>query len=267
MWNGFLEAFQRFTLLDALDIAVVAFILYQAYRFARGTRALPMLWGIVALAALYAAASYAGLLTTSRILETIFLYLPFVIILVFQSTIRRALAAAGVNPLRFFTRTPRQGGAVMDDIVLAVMTLAARRRGALILLERAQGLRTYIETGVPLDARLSYDLLVSIFAPDTPLHDGAVIVQEDKIAAAACYLPLTLSPSLSRKFGTRHRAAIGATEETDAVAIVVSEERGSIALVVAGEVTEDLDADALREHLRRLLHVAPPTEGREAQAR
>jgi diadenylate cyclase len=240
-----------FTWPGALDILVVAFILYQVYRFARGTRALPMLWGIVVLVFLYVVASYLEFRATSRILGFLLIYIPFAIVVIFQSTIRRALAAVGVNPLRALLQTAPSTR--VDEIVLAVMTLASRRSGAFFVIEQGQGLRTYMETGILLDARLSYDLLVNIFAPDTPLHDGAIVIQEDKVAAASCYLPLTLNPTLSRKFGTRHRAAIGITEETDAIAIVVSEERGTVSLAFSGEISENLDAEKLRNHLRRLL--------------
>jgi diadenylate cyclase len=247
----FADALRTFTLIDALDILVVAFILYQVYRFARGTRALPMLWGIVVLLLLYEGARQLGFLATSRILGFLLVYIPFAIVVIFQSTIRRALAAVAVNPLRALLQTTPS--TKVDEIVLAVMTLASRRLGALFVIEQGQGLRTYMETGILLDARLSYDLLVNICAPDTPLHDGAIVIQEDKVAAASCYLPLTLNPALSRKFGTRHRAAIGITEETDAIAVVVSEERGTVSLAFSGEISENLDAEKLRKHLRRLL--------------
>jgi diadenylate cyclase len=247
----FADALRSFTLTDAFDILVVAFILYQVYRFARGTRALPMLWGVVVLVLLYEGAKQLNFLATSHILGFLLIYIPFAIVVIFQSTIRRALAAVGINPLRALLQTTPS--TKVDEIVLAVMTLASRRLGALFVIEQGQGLRTYMETGILLDARLSYDLLVNIFAPDTPLHDGAIVIQEDKIAAASCYLPLTLNPALSRKFGTRHRAAIGITEETDAIAVVVSEERGTVSLAFSGEVSENLDAEKLRNHLRRLL--------------
>jgi diadenylate cyclase len=135
------------------------------------------------------------------------------------------------------------------DVVLAVTTLSTRRIGALIVLERLQGLRNYIENGIALDANVSYDLLINIFMPDTPLHDGAVIVQDKRIAAAACFLPLTPNPELSKEYGTRHRAALGVTEETDAVAIVVSEETGTISLAFDGRFLSDLDGRSLRNAL------------------
>jgi diadenylate cyclase len=137
--------------------------------------------------------------------------------------------------------------------MVAVTALSAKRTGALIVVERSIGLRNYIESGIPLDARLTYDLLVSIFQPTSPLHDGAVIVQGDRVAAAACFLPLTINPRLSRELGSRHRAALGVTEENDAVAVVVSEETGVISMVINGEIERALQPDQLRERLARLL--------------
>ena len=144
-------------------------------------------------------------------------------------------------------------GDLYDEIVLAVTTLASHQTGALIILERDIGLKSYIESGISMDAALSYDLLITIFNPSAPLHDGAVIVQNNRIAAAACFLPLTVKPRLSKELGTRHRAAIGVTEETDAIAIVVSEETGSISLAQNGEIERFLDAEALRARLREAL--------------
>jgi diadenylate cyclase len=154
-----------------------------------------------------------------------------------------------------FTRTSQSAaGEAYDDIVLAANLFSQNQTGALIVLEREIGLRTHIESGVPLDARLSYDLLATIFRPSAPLHDGAVIVQKDRIAAAACFLPLSMNPVISNQLGTRHRAAIGITEETDAIAVVVSEETGAISLAVAGKIERDLTAEELRQRLSQLLH-------------
>ena len=164
--------------------------------------------------------------------------LPFAIIVLFQHEIRRALADFGRNPLVRFGRQERIESS-LQEIVLAATTLSSRRIGALIVIERLQGLRNYVENGIRLDAVVSYDLLLTIFNPDTPLHDGAVIVQDDRIAAAACFLPLTSNPELSKGYGTRHRAALGITEETDAVAVVVSEETGRISVAVDGELHDD----------------------------
>jgi diadenylate cyclase len=147
---------------------------------------------------------------------------------------------------------------VYDDIVLAANLFSQNQTGALIVIEREIGLRTYIESGVPLDARLSYDLLATLFRPSAPLHDGAVIVQHDRIAAAACFLPLSMNPVLSTQLGTRHRAGIGITEETDAVAVIVSEETGTISLAVKGDIERDLTVERLRERLTQLLRRYAP---------
>jgi diadenylate cyclase len=148
-----------------------------------------------------------------------------------------------------------------DDIVLAANLFSQNQTGALIVIEREIGLRTYIESGVPLDAHLSYDLLATIFRPSAPLHDGAVIVQKDRVAAAACFLPLSMNPVLSTQLGTRHRAGIGVTEETDAIAVIVSEETGQISLAIGGHIERDLTVEQLRERLGRLLrrYVPPST--------
>ena len=147
---------------------------------------------------------------------------------------------------------------VYDDIVLAANLFSQNQTGALIVIEREIGLRTYIESGVALDARLSYDLLATVFRPSAPLHDGAVIVQRDRIAAAACFLPLSMNPVLSTQLGTRHRAAIGITEETDAVAVIISEETGTISMAVAGSIERDLTVERLRERLSNLLRRYAP---------
>ena len=171
--------------------------------------------------------------------------------MLFQSDIRRALAHLGRAPFfRYFAKAESAEESI-EELVVAANMLATQRIGAIIALERQIGLRNYIEGGIPLDAELTYDLLVSIFQHASPLHDGAVIVQDDRIAAAACFLPLTVNPKLSKELGSRHRAAIGLTEENDAMAIVVSEETGRISVVVDGQIERGLDADDLRDRLAR----------------
>jgi diadenylate cyclase len=182
-------------------------------------------------------------------LTNILPYFVFAIIVIFQHEIRRALARFGQAPL-FAGFSSINRNEFYDEIILAITTLASQQTGALIVIERDIGLKTYIESGITLDAALSYDLLVTIFNPSVPLHDGAVIVQSGRIAAAACFLPLTVKPRLSKELGTRHRAAIGVTEETDAVAIIVSEETGAISFAHDGEMERYLDPDTLRSRLR-----------------
>jgi diadenylate cyclase len=182
----------------------------------------------------------------------------------FQSEIRRALAHLGrASFFRYFAQ-PDTADETLEELVVAAAILSSQKIGAIMAVEREIGLRNYIEGGIPLEATLTHDLLVSIFQPKSPLHDGAVIVQGDRIAAAASFLPLTVNPRLSKELGTRHRAAIGLTEETDAIAIVVSEETGKISLAIAGDVERGLDAEHLRARLRMLVpHRRGAPDGRD----
>jgi diadenylate cyclase len=240
----------NFTWRDALDIVVVAVIIYALLRLIRGTRAVQMVIGLFAVFAVYALASLLNLVALTTVLKALIFYVPFAIIVLFSHELRRALAVFGRTPF-FALFSGFHAEETVSEIVLAVTSLSARRVGALVVLERREGLKTYIENGSPIDAAVSYELLVTMFAPGTPLHDGAVIVSGDRIAAAASFLPLSLKEGLPKRFGTRHRAAIGISEETDALAILVSEERGTICLARSGELQEDLDAKSLRDLLFR----------------
>jgi diadenylate cyclase len=240
----------NFSWRDALDILIVAVITYGLLRLIRGTRAVQMVLGMFAILLVYAAASFLRLIALTTILKALIFYFPFAIIVLFSHELRRALAAFGRTPF-FALFSGYHAEETISEIVLAITSLSARRVGALIVLERRDGLRTFIESGVRLEAYLSRDLLLTIFETGLPLHDGAVIVQKERLAAAACFLPLTTKPGLSRTLGTRHRAAIGITEETDALAILVSEERGTVSLSRGGELQEDLDAKSLRDLLFR----------------
>jgi uncharacterized protein (TIGR00159 family) len=253
--------------LDLLDILIVAFLIYQLLQFIRGTHAVQMALGALVLVLLYWLSQIAHLETVNWLLRTFMPYLVFGIIVVFQSEIRKVLAQLGKTPLPGVFGSPRTEE-VIDEVVLAGTTLAAQRTGAIVVIERDMGLRSYIETGIALDAYVTYDLLISIFNPGTPLHDGAVIVQGNRVAAAACFLPLTVNPQLSRELGSRHRAAIGVTEDTDALAVVVSEETGVISLVVGGRIRRELDGASLKSALLDALEVeqapapaAPSTPG------
>jgi diadenylate cyclase len=233
---------------NLVDIALVFLLVYALLKLIRGTRAAPMAAGIGALALLYWTAARYDLSTLEFILRPAPLYVGVAIIVLFQNEIRQALISFG-NRFRmpFLIRHRGQfGEGVYDEIVLAATTLASTKTGALIVVERAVNLRNVIEGGVKMDAELSYDLLVTIFNPTTPLHDGAVVIRGHRVAAAACFLPLTLNPRLSKDLGTRHRAAIGITEDTDAVAVVVSEETGLISFVQAGQIRRGLDGTRLR---------------------
>ena len=231
------------------DIAIAAFLIYQTLVFIQGRRAMHMAVGVALAVVFYYFSRWARLDAVSWLLSTMLPYFVLLIIIVFQSEIRRALAHFGQTAfpgsLSRINRTEST-----EEIILAVEKLAGLRTGALIVIERTIGLRSFVESGIALDAVLSYDLLVTIFKHDLPLHDGAVIIQNNRIAAAACFLPLTVKPRLSKDLGTRHRAAIGITEETDAIAIVVSEETGSLALAHEGQLERGLITADLRSKLR-----------------
>jgi uncharacterized protein (TIGR00159 family) len=248
----------EFTWWDALDIVIVTFIIYQLLQFLRGTHAVQMALGAFVLVLLYWLSVLANLQTVNWLLRTFLPFLVFGIIVVFQSEIRKVLAHLGKTPLPFLGAVARRKEEVIDEVVLAATTLASTRTGAIIVLEREMGLRSYIETGISLDALLTYDLLISIFNPETPLHDGAVIIQGNRVAAAACFLPLTVNPELSRALGSRHRAAIGLSEDTDAVAVVVSEETGIISVVEEGRIRRELDGRQLKQALLETLEGKDP---------
>ena len=254
------QFFELLTWRDAIDVLAVAFVVYNLLLLIRGTRAVQMLLGIIFVALLYYAARVAELSTLQAILESLLIVLPFAVIVLFQAEMRRALTNFGRNPLWGLGKQQKVVSG-FPDIVLAASTLASRRVGALIVIERLQGLRTYVENGIALDAILSFDLLINIFVPDTPLHDGAVIVQDDRISAAASFLPLSTNPELSRELGTRHRAALGITEETDAVAVIVSEETGEISVAFDGQIARALDGKSLRNLLYKYLVTELPPAG------
>ena len=244
---------------NLLDIGLVFLIVYTVLKLVRGTRAVPMAAGIAAFVLLYWLAVRQELATLEFILRSALLYyLPVAIIVLFQSEIRQGLISLG-NQIRLpllIRHRGQFGEGVYDEIVLAATTLASTKTGALIVIERSIGLKNVTDGGVRLDADLSYDLLVTIFNPTTPLHDGAVVVRGHRVAAAACFLPLTLNPLLSKDLGTRHRAAIGITEDSDAVAVVVSEETGLISFVQGGQIRRGLDATRLRAAITTALRVA-----------
>jgi len=244
------------------DIILVFLLVYAVLKLVRGTRAAPMAAAIGVFALLYWFAVRQDLATLAFILRGALLYIGVAIIVLFQSEIRQALITFGNRFRMPFTRRHHGqfGEGVYDEVILAATSLASTKTGALIVIERNIGLKNIIDGGVKLDAELSYDLLVSIFNPESPLHDGAVIVRRHRVAAASCFLPLTLNPRLSRDLGTRHRAALGVTEDTDAVAVVVSEESGLISIVQHGEIKRGLDAPRLRAAISEALQVSPQRE-------
>ena len=250
---------------DVLDILVVSIMIYEVLKLIRGTRAVQLAVGIASIVGLYYLSRGLRLETLNWLIRNTLGYVVFAAIVLLQADIRRALVHLGRGKL--FRRLDRKDSDddTVEELVVAATTLSAKKTGAIIVIERSIGLRNYIESGIPLDAKLTYDLLVSIFQPTSPLHDGAVIVQGDRAAAAACFLPLTINPRLSRELGSRHRAAIGVTEENDAVAIVVSEETGRISVVEDGDLEHDIDAERLRARLRQVVTLRR-TSGNQRQA-
>jgi diadenylate cyclase len=241
------------------DVVLVFFVVYGVLKLLRGTRAAPMAAAIGVFAFLYWLAVYEGLTTLEFVLRGALLYIGVAIIVLFQTEIRQALITFG-NRFRVpFTRRHRGqfGQSIYDEIVLAATTLASTKTGALIVIERNVGLKGIVDAGVSLDAELGYDLIVSIFNPASPLHDGAVIVRGDRIAAASCFLPLSVNPLTAKELGTRHRAALGITEDSDAVAIVVSEETGLVSFVRRGRIKRALDATRLRAAIYKEIEGQP----------
>ena len=255
----------KLTLTAVIDILIVAFLIYQLIQVVRHTRAAHILAGIGVVLVTYLVAVWAGLELLRSVLATVVPYTAIALIVLFQSEIRRTLARIGRR------RWLGLGGELqrresIDDVLLAMGRLSQNKVGALIVLERDTGLRTFIESGVALDARISRDLLLSIFEPGGALHDGAVIIQGDRVRAAACFLPLSMNPAVARKLGTRHRAAIGITEEADCLALVVSEETGRMSAAAFGEIEMDLTlariAERLNKHFGRRRRRDEPMAGR-----
>src|SRR5438093_3891753 len=253
--------------LDLADILVVSILIYEVLKLIRGTRAVQMAVGGLFLVALFYGSRWGRLETVNWLIRNLFGYVVFAVIVLFQSDIRRALAHLGRGPFFRYFAKPESAEESIEELIVAAGMLSLQRIGAIIAIERQIGLRNYIEGGIPLDAQLTYDLLLSIFQPSSPLHDGAVIVQDDRVAAAACFLPLTVNPKLSKDLGSRHRAAIGLTEENDSVAIVVSEESGRISVVADGQIDAGLSPEELRARLRSLVLQRKPAavSRREAQ--
>jgi diadenylate cyclase len=244
---------------DLVDILIVSVLIYEVLLLIRGTRAVQMGLGAGVLVALFYGSRWGHLETVNWLIRNLFGYFVFAAIVLFQSDIRRALAHLGRGPFFRYFAKPESAEESIEELVVAAGMLASQRIGAIIAIERQIGLRNYIEGGIPLEAQLTYDLLLSIFQPSSPLHDGAVIVQDDKVAAAACFLPLTVNPKLSKELGSRHRAAIGLTEENDSVAIVVSEESGRISVVADGQIDAGLSPEELRVRLRSLVSQRRPS--------
>jgi diadenylate cyclase len=240
---------------DALDILLVTLLVYRLLVAFRGTRAAQMLVGLGTLLAAWLVARRLELYSLTWLLDTFWAFWAVVLVVLFQPELRRALARLGQGQFlqALFGSSRAARSELVDEIAQAAVTLAGRRIGALIVIERTGGLRQYAELGVPLDAVASADLLESLFLPNSPLHDGAVLVEGTRIAAAGCFLPLSRTADVARALGSRHRAALGISEETDAVAVVVSEEMSRTSLAVDGRIESPIDESALRRRLHELV--------------
>ena len=232
-----------------LEILFIWALIYYLIRFFEGTRAIQVLMGLIVLAVIFNIAKVLELHAVNWVLTKLFAVGVVAFLIIFQPELRRALAKIGQNTsLGGFLK----GGGLIDELMQAAEQLARAHRGAIIAIERDVGLKNYVESGIGLDSKVSAELLITLFAPNTPTHDGAVVIQGDRIAACGSLFPLSQNPALARTLGTRHRAAIGLTEETDAVCIVISEETGAISVAVYGKLTRDLEGDALRRLLSSL---------------
>jgi diadenylate cyclase len=250
-----------FGIADLVDVVTVALLIYALLVLLRGGRAMQMLWGIVIIAGLYLVASALKLITLSTILGYLLAFLPIAIIVLFQQEIRRMLSAFGSTAWVRWDRGQDDGPVMINELALAVQALASKRIVALIAIERRDSLAAWADTGIPLEARFSYDLILNLFVPGTPLHDGAAIIRGERIVAASCFLPLSTRHELSTELGTRHRAAIGLSEESDALVVVVSEETGAISLAVEQQLLRPLDETTLRNALAEHLFQLRPPEG------
>jgi diadenylate cyclase len=233
---------------DTVDIALVYYLFYRVLLFIKGTRAFQMLIGIGVIVIVLIASQAFEFYTLNWIIYSFWSQIVLAVVILFQPEIRRTLARVGERPV-FRTLSPVEESKFVEETVKAAVSMANKRIGALIVLERDTDLTTIVEMGTELDAKVTKELLVSLFLPYSPIHDGAAIIRSGRIVAAGCFLPLTLSSNLSKSLGTRHRAAVGLTEEADAVVVVVSEETGEISVVMRGEIVHNADAPALRKTL------------------
>ena len=242
-------------LIDLLDVGIVAFIVYRILLLIKGTRAMQMLTGLGILGIAFFLSSTLELFTTHWLLSYFFDYLILIVIVLFQDDLRRALTHVGKNPF-FSGASAEEEREMVDEIARAATRLAKERVGALIVLERETGLKNFIDTGSQLDSRVKSELLYSIFIPASPIHDGAAIITSGRIAAAGCFLPLSKDPNIDKRYGTRHRAALGLTEDSDAIVVLVSEEAGEAHLVKNGRITTNLNEQELRQSLAALLDLS-----------
>ncbi len=253
----FLGLFSNITFIDVLDMVIVSFIIYRAILMFKQTRAMALVKGILVLLVVTVIADLLNTATLSWLLNSLWTIGIIAIVILFQPEIRKALEQFGRTGIMiapsFKQRPETEINDAIEEVIKAVSVLSKNKIGALIVWERETGIRDYMETGISIDSLVSSSLLINIFIPKTPLHDGAVMIRKGRVVAAACYLPLTSNTNLSKELGTRHRAAIGISEYSDAVAIVVSEETGTISLAVDGEIFRFLDTSTLKEKLHHYL--------------
>jgi len=235
---------------DVLDILVVAYVIYRLALLIRGTRTMQMVVGLLIVGAAFLGSQVFGLFTLNWLLNNFLGSLFVVLVVIFQSDIRRALTRVGARS--FLSQRAHAATTVAEDVATAAAWLSARKMGALIVIERENGLHDFVESGRLIDGRLSPDLLETIFMPGSPMHDGAVIVKDDQVLAASCVLPLSTNPNVSLALGTRHRAALGLTEDSDAVVVVVSEEDGTISIARNGEMRRGLQPAEVVQELKQL---------------
>lgn len=241
---------------DIIDILIVSYIIYKVLNMVRGTRAVQLLKGILVLVVIWAVSTFLDLYTLKWLMNQIFTFGIFAVFIIFQPELRRGLEQLGRG--KIFGRAAENDeelSKLIGEVIKAVNYLAQRKIGALIVFERATGLNEYTESGIPMRSVVSSELLINIFIPNTPLHDGALIMQDGQIAAAACYLPLSENPFISKELGTRHRAAIGISEVADSVSVVVSEETGQISLAINGQIVRDIKEESLISKLYQELRV------------
>ena len=248
---------------DAADILIVSFLIYKVMQLIRGTRAVPLIKGILLLVVTWALSTWLNLYTLRWLMNQIFTFGIVTILIIFQPELRRALEQLGRG--RLFSRTfhseDRDVQVWIHEVIKAVNYLARRKIGALIVFERETGLSDYTDTGIKMESHLSAELLINVFIPNTPLHDGAVIIRGPQVVAAGCYLPLSENPFISKELGTRHRAGIGVTEVSDAVSIIVSEETGAVSLAIGGQLVHDIQEESLISKLFEELRPAVKARG------
>jgi diadenylate cyclase len=247
---------------DLVDIVIVSFIIYRTILLIRGTRAVQMLIGILVVSFVYFVSIQMDLLTLQLLLRYLLSSILLILVVIFQDDIRRVLTEMGKTP---FLKTQKIAAHDLTEIISAAVYMARRRIGALIIIEREAGLAEYIETGFTLDAKLVQELLVALFFPMSPMHDGAVVIKKGRIHSAACLLPLSKNPDIDKRYGTRHRAALGLSEETDAVIIVVSEETQEISVVQGGNITPMRDEVRLELLLKEILLISPSAKETSAK--